>query len=385
MFPGCDERVAASALNPNRSDLTMIERISNVVSAMMLTACVTGCAQRGHFTAATLPAELQAPPVENSQTIDLSCLAGPAASRDLIGPGDLLKVSLAAGLDAGAVVNIFARVGDDGIALLPEVGPIHLAGLYLVQAEQQIAAACVGRGLYRQPHVTVAMEQQRTNRVTVVGAVKEPGIHELPRGSSYLLAGIMAAGGLAEDAGTHIEIRHPALDGRLAWQGAPSATAPGVQLTGNMTVGSDASARVVRLDLTEAVHQGVGGEYLHDGSVVTIERKQPQPIQVIGLVRKPGQYEFPIHHDLRLFDAIALANGTSSRLADQVVVIRGSPDEQNFVRIAASLSSAKRNPAENLRLAPGDIVSVEETVATAVAGILESTIRFGMTTAVPLF
>jgi len=203
MFPGCDERVAASALNPNRSDLTMIERISNVVSAMMLTACVTGCAQRGHFTAATLPAELQAPPVENSQTIDLSCLAGPAASRDLIGPGDLLKVSLAAGLDAGAVVNIFARVGDDGIALLPEVGPIHLAGLYLVQAEQQIAAACVGRGLYRQPHVTVAMEQQRTNRVTVVGAVKEPGIHELPRGSSYLLAGIMAAGGLAEDGPLH--------------------------------------------------------------------------------------------------------------------------------------------------------------------------------------
>jgi len=38
-----------------------------------------------------------------------------------------------------------------------------------------------------------------------------------------------------------------------------------------------------------------------------VERRQPRPIQVIGLVRKPGQYEFPINHDLRLFDAIALA------------------------------------------------------------------------------
>jgi len=363
----------------------MIERISNVVSAMVLTVCATGCVQRGQFTAASLPAELQAPPVENAQTVDLSRLAGPAVSQDLIGPGDLLRVSLAARLDANAVVNIFARVGDDGIALFPEIGPIHLAGLHLVQAEQHIAAACVQRGLYRQPYVTVAMEQQRVNRVTVVGAVKEPGIHELPRGSSYLLAGIVTAGGLAEDAGTHVEIRHPALGGRLAWQGPTPSAAPGVQLASNTTVGPNDSVRVVRLDLTEAVHQGTGGEYLDDGSVVTIERRQPRPVQVIGLVRKPGQYEFPINHDLRLFDAIALANGTSSRLADKVIVIRGTSDEQDFVRIAASLSSAKQNPAENLRLAPGDIVSVEETVATAVAGILESTIRFGMTTAVPLF
>jgi len=372
----------------------MIQRMSRsntqifsaiVASAALLMFCAAGCARHGQFTAASLPAEFQAPPVENAQTIDLSRLAGPTVSQDLIGPGDLLKVSLAAGLDADAVINIFARVGDDGIALLPEIGPVQLAGLHLVQAEQQIAAACVGRGLYRQPHVTVAMEQQRMNRVTVVGAVKEPGIHELPRGSSYLLAGIVAAGGLAEDAGTHVEIRHPALDGRLAWQGSDPSTTPGVRFASNTTAGANDPVRVVRLDLAEAVHQGTGGEYLDDGCVVTIERRQPRPIQVIGLVRKPGQYEFPINHDLRLFDAIALANGTSSRLADKVIVIRSTPDGQGFVRITASLSSAKRNPVENLRLAPGDIVSVEETVATAVAGILQSTIRFGMSTAVPLF
>ena len=51
------------------------------------------------------------------------------------------------------------------------------------------------------------MQEKAVNRITVVGAVKEQGMVELPKGQSTLLAALMAAGSLDEKAGTEIEIR----------------------------------------------------------------------------------------------------------------------------------------------------------------------------------
>ena len=35
------------------------------------------------------------------------------------------------------------------------------------------------------------------------------------------------------------------------------------------------------------------------------------PIQVLGLIRKPGEYKLPTDRDLRVLDALALAGGLS--------------------------------------------------------------------------
>ena len=61
--------------------------------------------------------------------------------------------------------------------------------------------------MFQKPHVTVTMKRQRKNAIMVIGAVKEPGLKELPRGSCSLLAALVSAGGLSEDAGTDVEIR----------------------------------------------------------------------------------------------------------------------------------------------------------------------------------
>jgi polysaccharide export outer membrane protein len=355
------------------------------VAAAFLVAGVTGCSSAGRYSAASLPPELQAPPIGNVQEVDLSRFAGPPVDSEMIDRGDVLEVSLAAGLNAEDVTNLTIRVGEDGTALLPEIGRFQLAGLHLMEAEQQIAAACVHRGLYRQPHATVTMKRQRTNRVTVVGGVSSPGIHELPRGSSYLLAALVAAGGLSEDAGTRVEIQHPATARPPAWQQPPSYGAPGIRQAGNATPVAGAQATRVCLNLVDAVRQGSGGEYLYDGSVVTVEKRYPEPIQVIGLVNKPGQYDFPVNHDLRLFGAIAQAGGLASRLANDVLVLRKAPDEQGFATIKVSLQEAKKTPEQNLRLAPGDIVSVEQSPATVVSDAIGKVIRFGMSASVPLF
>ena len=73
------------------------------------------------------------------------------------------------------------------------------------------------------------------------------------------------------------------------------------------------------------------------------------------------------------------------QVANDVRVIRRLPSQQEPIVIDVSVSEAKANGDANLRLAPGDLVSVEETALTATLGAMKSFIRFGMSSTIPLF
>ena len=347
-----------------------------LITAAVLLSWITGCSGTHTYTARNLPTELRAPRVENVQTLDLSRLAGPPVSSDLIDRGDLLEVSITAGLSADETLTFPVRVMENGNVFITQLGLLQLAGLRPTEAERQITAVCIQRNLFVQPQVAVKIDEQRENRIRVVGGVLEPGTYYLPRSSSYLLAALTAAGSLAEDAGTQITIQRPASnDGgvRMASHSEPSSSSSANQPT------------LISLNLAEVVNRPGGGYYLPDGSVVRVEKRQPAPISVVGLVRSPGQYDFPLNHDLRVFAAIALGGGKSSQLADKVFVMRYHPETQELTTIRLSLRSAKDKPEENLLLAPGDIVIVEQTTETVIADILTSMIRFGMSASIPVF
>jgi len=323
-----------------------------------------GCQSGRVYTAANLPPALQAPPVTDVQTLDLSRLAGPAVPNDLIGPGDVIEVSIVAALSADAITNFPVHIGDDGTGVLSDIGPIRLAGLNRAEAERAIAAACVERGVFRQPTVTVTMKRQQVNNITVLGAVKNPGVYPLPRASSYLLPALVAAGGLADDADGRVRIGSPTGPSRLAG-GSGQAGLSGVQLASNAEGSESRPVSYVCLNLTEAAAHEAGGHYLADGSTVMVERRRPQPYQVIGLVKNPGEYEFRVGREERLIGAIARAGGVTQSLADKVRITRLAPDGQEAV-IEVSLERAKRHREENIRLQPGDVISVEHNAATIV-------------------
>ena len=339
-----------------------------------------------------MPPELLAAKRENAQTLDLTRLARASANSDVIDRGDVIEVSIAAGLDEKDVVKIPVRVNDAGVATLPEIGQIRLAGLETEAAEAAIVLACIDRQLYRNPNVTVTMKRQRMNRVTVTGAVQEPGTYELPRGRSDLLAAIVAAGNLAKDAGTNIEIRKPVVPGetrsdRIAADGQSDINTVGLNdgssemsSTGAVTGGGFQS---VRVDLVSAIKSGTESYSIPDGTVINVEKRDPEPLHVMGLVRKPDRYEFPIAEDVRVTDAIALAGGMTTPVADKVFVIRRKANSTETAVIQVSLRQAKRNSAANLRLAPGDVVSAEQTPATVVMEAL-NVIRFGIGASLPL-
>lgn len=345
---------------------------------LLIAAC--GCAKNHVYKAVSLPPELHAPPVANAQVLDLSRFAGPPTSSSRINPGDVLEVSIAAGLGSEDVTTFPLRITDTGMAVLPEIGQLALAGMELGDAEQAIAAACLHRQLYREPRVTVIIKEPRKNRVTVVGAVEKPGTYELAHGSSYLLEAIVAAGGMSEDAGTNVEIRRPG--GSSAVVSSPGGSRPGVRLASRMEQAGGVDFK--RIDLAEVVRQGGTDEYLPDSSAVMIERRQPQPIEVLGLVRKPGQYELPPNQELRVLGAIALTGGLSNAMADKVFVLRTDPQTGKTAVIQLSVKRAKRNRDENIRLAPGDVVTVERTPSTLVLDALNF-LRVSVGGSVPLF
>ena len=166
------------------------------------------------YRVADLPQQYSAPPVVNVEAIELAGLAGPGESFDVIQRGDVLEVTMVTDFTKLTTTTSPVRVGDDGAASVPLIGPVRVAGATAEVAERLIAAEGQARGIFRTPCVTVTMKDQRKNKVLVVGAVKKPGAYELPRGSSSLLSALVAAEGLSKEAGMEVEIRRGAVGPR---------------------------------------------------------------------------------------------------------------------------------------------------------------------------
>lgn len=352
----------------------------------VLTA-LTGCTSRKYFAPEQIPEELVAHPQINPQALDLSKLAMSNLGSDKISPGDTLEVTISAGLTSDDTVTVPARVDEDGFVRLPEIPePIQVDGFGLDEAEQLIAAACIHRGLYISPTISVTMKDRRLNRISVLGAVNIQGPVELPRTSSDLLSVLAQAGGLADDAGTTIEIRSSKPIGGADDESDPIAgnLDPATLQTGHsIPIRSRAERRAggshsVTIDLIAATQEGTTSQYnIPDGSTVVVQKRVLQSISVQGRVREPGAQEYPTTHSLRVLDAIALGGGVSSPVASRVIVIRQDPRRPDPIVIKTSLNSAKHSNAANVMLAPGDTVYVEQTVATVLLDAIQI-VRFAV-------
>jgi polysaccharide export outer membrane protein len=186
-----------------------------------------------------------------------------------------------------------------------------------------------------------------------------------------LFTALVAAGGLADDASTMVEIRRPGLS------------------TGDATLASypprvpaSSMLRSDHVDLLN-VDSDRGNLRLDDGSVVMVVKQPKRTVQVIGLVQQPSEVQMPTDRNMRLLDAIAQAGGLTIQVANKVRIIRHVPGELEPVVIQTSIRDAKLQGDANVLLAAGDVVSVEETPATFTVEMLRSFIRFGFTSSIP--
>ncbi len=112
-----------------------------------------------------------------------------------------------------------------------------------------------------------------------------------------------------------------------------------------------------------------------------VEKRDPLPVTVMGLVKDPGPVDFPIGKDLHVLDAVALAGGIRNQLADKVYVRRPLASGGDPAVIEVSLRKADSSEKPNVRLGPGDVVTVKQTPSTVLLEALQI-VRFGLSDSV---
>jgi polysaccharide export outer membrane protein len=205
-----------------------------------------------------------------------------------IGPGDHLAIDIAAGYDRTQVIpTLHVAVSDNGTVQLPELGQVAVAGKKPDSAGTAIQRDFVQNQIFQNPLVTVRIEEKRTNRVRVIGGVNRPEVYELPADQSDVLTAITMAGGLAEDAGDKIEVRTA---GGMPQGMEYAATSPGgiQQASYRQPMGTVSFAAPVTISLSSLAGGGMNGNpdgyKLQDGAVVMVQKLDPLPISVRGLV-----------------------------------------------------------------------------------------------------
>jgi polysaccharide biosynthesis/export protein len=114
-----------------------------------------------------------------------------------IGPSDLLTITVFQVED----LNRDVRVNNAGQVSLPLIGVVDAAGRTVGELEGLIASRYAARYL-QNPQVSVFVKEFSSQRVTVGGAVRKPGIFPLTTRLSLLQA-VALAEGLTDTASTH--------------------------------------------------------------------------------------------------------------------------------------------------------------------------------------
>ena len=109
-----------------------------------------------------------------------------------VGPEDVLDVSVFKVPELSRT----AQVADGGTINLPLVGEIQAAGKTARDIEVDLTKK-LGDKYLKSPQITVFVKEYNSQRVTIEGAVKKPGVYPI-RGKSSLLQMVANAGGLEE-------------------------------------------------------------------------------------------------------------------------------------------------------------------------------------------
>jgi protein involved in polysaccharide export with SLBB domain len=220
----------------------------------------------------------------------------------------------------------------DGKVSYPVAGQLQAAGLTVEQF-----VAVLREGLERElidPEVTVSLKdisKQSALRVSLLGAVRTPGVYEIKDGST--LAEIVAqAGGPTPLA----DLRH-------------------VTVTR-----ADQSVRTVDLEPTARAGSLAGNVALQPGDFIVIPEGSAPTVLVLGEVAKPGSVA--IQGQARLLDALSQAGGPTPKADLRRVTLARPAGQARTLDLQPLLTGhPTTDPEVNPILQPGDTVVLNQT------------------------
>lgn len=254
------------------------------------------------------------------------------------------------------------RIDDQGNIHLPLAGRIHAAGLTVEQLEKAIATRL--SKIMKDPEVSVSIAEYRNHPVSVLGAVKNPGVYQVT-GRKTLFEVLSLAGGLNPDASNRIKITRLASEGPLP---LPNAAA---DQSGQFYI-----AELNVRDVMEAKNPDVNID-VRQNDVITVPKADL--VYVVGAVRRSGGFPLNEKEHISVLQAVSLAEGLDKvASAKHARILRQSSPGAARTEISINVQEILDGRAKDVSLQANDILFIPNSVAKS-AGLraLEAVIQTG--------
>jgi len=243
----------------------------------------------------------------------------------IIGPQDLLTIT---SFDQEDLSGKYP-VDSDGTFSFPLIGRVKAGGLTLRELEAQLKKM-LQDGFFKDPQLSVGVEQYRSQKIHMVGEVRNPGTYPLTGDMSLIEAIARAGSTMPTASGEALIVR----------------AKTGKQTQGPILPhGDDTDVTTVDLKALQsgALSQNVA---LRDGDTIFVPRAES--VYVFGQVKNPGAYA--IQRNTTVLQALSLAGGVNERGATgRIKVVR--IEKGKTVEVKVKLTDIVR---------PGDTIMVPE-------------------------
>ncbi len=333
-------------------------QLRHVAAAVAVSAIVLGCARRPPTvqqpvapTAGGLAITASPQPAENQQRLErLTHLRRAQLSQGdyVLGEGDLILVR-AYDLED---LNHKVRVENDGSVNLPLLNRVSVAGRTVSEAQADLTKR-LGAFMFN-PHVTVFVDEYRSQQVAVEGAVQRPGLVSQTVRNATVRDVLSAAGGTTPEAGSRLYLI-PA-ETRVY---AEAKVLPGPD---GATTDTNYRTEAIMVDTAEsdaAAQRAFFGMPVRSGDVIVV----PANGNFIadGWVEKPGTY--PLRSGLTLRGALATAGGLSFPAKKASIrIFQAGVNGQLSVR-DVNYTDIEAMKAPDVIIHDGDVVQVASTPA----------------------
>ena len=205
--------------------LRLVKGLLPVLAAVLVSACAASSANEiagaGALPTALTPQSVaQQPPANTPQpgaagdqdavrkvALSLASMSDPASKTYKIGPRDVLEVTVFKAPELSKTI----QVSELGTINFPLLGELDAAGKTARDVEQELTKK-LGAKYLENPQISVFVKDYFSQRVTVEGAIKKPGVYPIAGGLSLLQLIAQAQG--FEDIASHEVVLFRQANGR---------------------------------------------------------------------------------------------------------------------------------------------------------------------------
>jgi polysaccharide export outer membrane protein len=277
----------------------------------------------------------------------------------MLGPEDTVQIHVLHVEEIGAAPYAIDLRGNMN---LPRVGKVHAAGLTLDLLEAELATRF--KEFLQEPVVSVAVAEYHSQPISVLGAVSNPGVHQI-RGRKTLFEVISEAGGLKPEAGNTIKITRRNACGLIPLPGV-TADSSGQFNVASVSIRSVMEAQNPLEDIA-----------VKPNDVITVPKADL--IYVVGAVNRSGGFVLSEKSNMSVLEALSLAEGLQRTAGpSNAKILKAALGSSSRTEFAIDVKKIMEGKEADVPLGANDILFIPTSAAkSASLRALEAIVQTG--------